>query len=220
MNKRSVHTPNRRRRHRDADRMLLVEAAERIFSQRGYHSASIRHVAQDAGFSVGGVYQFFKSKDELYLAVIDEQWAHFFEAIDPAFQASGFKQQIEALTTAWLSCFETRRAFFQIYLSDRVRFSGAFRDRVAKTVCRNQTELRKRIEQLMQSAIEAGALRFSDACFVASAFIGVLHDQVFEALAANRTPARPEDVVALFLQGAAMPDLPARRARSRERPRE
>ena len=50
-------------RHREADLAGLLEAAERVFSERGYH-ASIRDIASEAGFSIGGVYQFFTSKDD------------------------------------------------------------------------------------------------------------------------------------------------------------
>ena len=54
----------------------------KVFSEKGYHATSIRDIAREAGFSVGGVYQFFTSKDELYLRVVESQWEFFFGLLD------------------------------------------------------------------------------------------------------------------------------------------
>jgi len=62
---------DRRSRHRASDRDLLLQTADRVFSQRGYNATSMRDRARAAGFSIGGVYQCFGTKDDLYLAIID-----------------------------------------------------------------------------------------------------------------------------------------------------
>lgn len=45
----------------------------RVFAEHGYAQANMRTIAQAAGISVGGVYLYFKSKEELYLTLM-EQW--------------------------------------------------------------------------------------------------------------------------------------------------
>lgn len=206
MNTRSESPLARRARHHHTDRSLLLEAAEKIFSQRGYYATSIRHIAREAGFSVGGVYQFFKSKDDLYLAVIEAQWTQFFQAIDPALKAKGFPTQIAALAEAWLAYFDSRRAFFQIYLSDRNRFAGTFRDRVARSVARKQARLRQRVERLMRQAAVRRHVRFADSRFLASVYIGMLHNCILDALSSSgRKTADATAVVSLFLHGAERP---------------
>jgi AcrR family transcriptional regulator len=52
-------------------RAELVEAARRVFLQRGYHGASLEAVAEAAGFSTGAVYSTFPGKADLFLAVLD-----------------------------------------------------------------------------------------------------------------------------------------------------
>ncbi len=203
MNRRSARPLARKIRHRHADRTLLLEAAEHIFSERGYYETSIRDIARGAGFSVGGVYQFFPSKDELYLAVIDAQWAEFFKAIEPALTSKGFTRQIAELTERWLAYFDARRAFFRIYLADRNRFAGTLRDRVSRTVTRNQRRLRLRVERLMIAGIRQRRVRFTDARLLTSAFIGMLHDSILDALSPEGgAMPQAEAFVAMFLHGA------------------
>jgi AcrR family transcriptional regulator len=61
-----------RPRREDVRRRLLY-AALAVFSERGYDRASLEQVAAVAGFSKGAVYSNFASKDELFLALMDQQ---------------------------------------------------------------------------------------------------------------------------------------------------
>ena len=53
-------------------RASLIEAATGVFAHRGYHGASLEDVAAEAGLSKGAVYYNFASKEELFLAILDE----------------------------------------------------------------------------------------------------------------------------------------------------
>jgi AcrR family transcriptional regulator len=65
-------TREERRAH---TRSCLMEAAGRIFSSRGLQQASIDEVAEEAGFTKGAFYANFASKEELFLAMLDERFA-------------------------------------------------------------------------------------------------------------------------------------------------
>jgi AcrR family transcriptional regulator len=194
----------RRLRHREADLAGLVQAAERVFSDRGYHATSIRDIAREAGFSVGGVYQFFASKDELYLRVIDEQWEHFFVLLNEAARAEGSHARLHALVEAMFTAFEQRRGFFKLFLSERARLSAAFTGAIAARVGEHTTRLRTHLVELMRAAVEEQILRPMPPEMLASAFMGMVHNCIFEAMASGASrPTRPtSEVLALFLHGA------------------
>ena len=61
------------RPRREDVRRRLLHAALAVFTERGYDGASLEHVAARAGFSKGAVYSNFASKDELFLALMDQQ---------------------------------------------------------------------------------------------------------------------------------------------------
>jgi len=61
------------RPRREDVRRRLLHAALAVFSERGYDRASLEQVAAVAGFSKGAVYSNFASKDELFLALMDQQ---------------------------------------------------------------------------------------------------------------------------------------------------
>jgi AcrR family transcriptional regulator len=61
--------PRQRRAHETVDRIL--DAAARIFDERGYRAATTNHVAERAGVSIGSLYQYFPNKDALLVALAE-----------------------------------------------------------------------------------------------------------------------------------------------------
>jgi AcrR family transcriptional regulator len=62
--------PTRRRLTAEERRTGILDAALAVFSQRGYHAASIDDIASEAGVSKALIYEHFASKQELYADLI------------------------------------------------------------------------------------------------------------------------------------------------------
>lgn len=56
-----------------ATRTELLDAARRVFVERGYHGASLDLVAGEAGYTKGAVYSAFGSKGRMFLAVYERE---------------------------------------------------------------------------------------------------------------------------------------------------
>ncbi len=65
-------------------RQNIIDAAQRVFLLHGYAGSTMRMIAEQAGISVGGIYLYFKNKEELCLLLIDERLKEFSEKIDIA----------------------------------------------------------------------------------------------------------------------------------------
>lgn len=57
--------------HEQEVRTRIVRAANDVFGSLGYHRATMRDVVAASGLSVGAIYTYFGSKDELFLACCD-----------------------------------------------------------------------------------------------------------------------------------------------------
>lgn len=58
--------------HREARREQILDAARRCFARNGFHATSMHDVIAEAGLSVGAVYRYFPSKNDLRTAVAEE----------------------------------------------------------------------------------------------------------------------------------------------------
>lgn len=75
---------SRREREMRMRRQEILNAALELFSQKGYHNVSIQEVAEKAEFAIGTLYKFFKTKEDLYKALIMDQADRFHEAVTKA----------------------------------------------------------------------------------------------------------------------------------------
>ncbi len=60
-------------------RIRIIGAAIAVFAERGYHRSTMQAVAERAGMSKGGVYEYFASKDELMLGAAETLLTKVFE---------------------------------------------------------------------------------------------------------------------------------------------
>ncbi|TMD92553.1 MAG: TetR/AcrR family transcriptional regulator [Chloroflexi bacterium] len=54
----------------DRRRTQILDAAARVFAERGYHRTTVRDIAREAGIADGTIYLYFSSKQELLLGLI------------------------------------------------------------------------------------------------------------------------------------------------------
>ncbi|MFN8598389.1 MAG: TetR/AcrR family transcriptional regulator [Anaerolineae bacterium] len=70
----------------DRTRAALIEAAYQLFNSKGYHATSMRDIATAAGLALGGIYNHFQSKEDIFAAMLLER--HPFLEILPELQAA------------------------------------------------------------------------------------------------------------------------------------
>lgn len=86
----------------------LVAAATERFGREGVDGASLRAIARDAGTNVGMLYYYFPTKDDLFLAVVEDVYAGLLADLEralapeqtPHARLQGLYRRIGALTEA------------------------------------------------------------------------------------------------------------------------
>jgi AcrR family transcriptional regulator len=63
-------------------RSSLLKAAAKVFCRHGLEGASIDEVSAEAGYTKGAFYANFKSKEELFLVMLDERFAEQLDRLD------------------------------------------------------------------------------------------------------------------------------------------
>jgi AcrR family transcriptional regulator len=74
-----------REQKRAANRQRLLDAALKVFSERGYHAATIEEIAAESGLSNGALYYNFRNKEDLFLALFDQRIQARIAAVERTF---------------------------------------------------------------------------------------------------------------------------------------
>lgn len=54
----------------------INEVAKKEFLEKGFQGASLRNIVKDAGVTTGAFYGYYKSKEELFEAIVDDKYQH------------------------------------------------------------------------------------------------------------------------------------------------
>ncbi|MDG2111985.1 MAG: TetR/AcrR family transcriptional regulator [Actinomycetota bacterium] len=96
-------------------REQLLDVAMTVFSEHGYHGASMNDVAAQAGVTKPVLYQHFPSKRELYLELIDGVSSQLAEGVTVAAAgATDGRSQAEAALTAYFRFVEENQRAFRL----------------------------------------------------------------------------------------------------------
>jgi AcrR family transcriptional regulator len=136
-------------------RARLMRSAATVAARRGLERASLDEVAKQAGFTKGAVYANFKSKEHLFVAMLDAHFAERLEELDrilsteadPDAQAreaaAGFIRALDA-APEWerlffeFAVYAARKEDFRAELVERYR---ALRARIAELLARRAERL-------------------------------------------------------------------------------
>jgi AcrR family transcriptional regulator len=141
-------TPGRRRA---MTRQHLLDAAAIVFARSGFHGSTLDAVASTAGFTKGAVYSNFRSKDDLFLALledrIDRQFAIVTDVLESApHDAAEQRPRIRELFRGdmfWDEDFNTLYLEFVLY----ARRNPEARGKLAASAARSRALVRELMER-------------------------------------------------------------------------
>ena len=107
------------RARKEMYRGLVLESAERVFAERGYHAARMQEVAAEAGIALGTLYSVFPGKEDIFHALNETRGEAFLARIEPALHED--RPAREAL---WHSV----RGFVEFVLANRDYFHVDLRE--------------------------------------------------------------------------------------------
>lgn len=133
-------------------RQLLLESAVEIFAKLGFHGASVDKIAENAGFSKGAVYAHFHSKEELFLAILEQQMKLHVDNIHQVIeQQHSFSHFIETMDEYFLSVRQENRTWNMLnmeFLLYAMR-EETVRHKWSNMIIESVEKISKAIEKLM-----------------------------------------------------------------------
>jgi AcrR family transcriptional regulator len=109
--------PNKHQLRAKQTRELLLNSAEIVFVRDGYLGAELGEIATMAGRSKGAIYGHFKSKEDLYFALLEERISRYRRRVEAVLV--GCKSQVEisrALTDHFFSAVKKDKAWCRLLL--------------------------------------------------------------------------------------------------------
>lgn len=214
----NIEPPLRRRDEaRALFRNAILDAAEAVFAERGFHGARIQDIAERARIAVGTVYNHFEDKDDVLGALLEQRSEEMISQLHPVRDDRGpFDIRLRARVARVLAYVQAHRAFFAI-ANEQGLFAGTVAPgaRATHKRLRHVEKLRAVFDALVEEGISSGDLEPLPGDTLVRFFGGTVRAFVLSSIV-GRTADVDEDastLVDLFLHGA------ARRRKPRDRPK-
>ncbi|MGV9670232.1 TetR family transcriptional regulator [Gordonia sp. NPDC003504] len=138
----------------DLDLDPVLSAAVEVFTETGYHGATMRLVANAAGISVAGIYHHHRSKQQMLVAlcdltIADITWRMAAASDETDSPVEGFAKMVEALAL----CHTHRRDLAFIVATEMRSLEEPDRSRIAD----NRRRIQQRLDHAAARAVATGA---------------------------------------------------------------
>ena len=187
----------------EVTRLAIEDAAIELFMEHGYHATSMRQIAEHADLALGGIYNHFKSKDEIFEAIIVDK--HPYKKILPLIlEAEGESMEEFLGNAARVSIKEltSQPYYVKLMLIEIAEFNGAHGAILIKEIAPKLLPVFERIIKTRKD------LRVSNPALLMRSFIGmVLSYMITDMLISNSMlnklmPKNPIDAyVDIYMHG-------------------
>ncbi|BCY07886.1 TetR/AcrR family transcriptional regulator [Actinoplanes sp. L3-i22] len=169
--------------HLAARRQQIVDAAVRCFVRNGFHQTSMQDVIKEADLSVGAFYRYFKSKNELIMAITNAKIGEVtgildnLLALDPMPPLPVFLDEVIGQVETTLTAGQT------VVIAVQVWGEATFDDEIAAVVRDVYSRIRERMVRAAERAKAAGQLPpEADAFGVGAAIFGLVQGYILQRI--------------------------------------
>src|SRR5579863_1689681 len=125
--------------HHAAVKKNIIDCARKLFNRHGFESVSLNQIMAGAGLTHGGFYSYFKSKSDLYAAVLgcfftDPEWKSCWEGVHVDLSSSDVGPQIVRAYLSRQHFEDVENSCPMVALPTDVARSGASARRAFETV--------------------------------------------------------------------------------------
>jgi len=176
----------------NAKQRQIVDGARRIFLARGFDAASMADIAKEAGVSKGTLYVYFKNKEELFGAIVQQECCHHAEG---AFQLDPDDHDVETVLTR--IGFSFLHFLCSLNKASSLRIVIAIADRmpeIGKAFYETGPMVGiRRVQAYLEAQVKAGILDIEDCEIAAAQFLDSCQSTLFKPVLFNFGPPPSED---------------------------
>ncbi|WP_408008659.1 TetR/AcrR family transcriptional regulator [Pseudalkalibacillus sp. A8] len=137
----------------------MVKAAVTLFKEKGFHRTTTREIAKAAGFSIGTLYEYIRSKEDVLYLVCDSIYDEVRSRLQSeiVMDQPGINRLKEAIAAYFKVMDEMQDEVLVMYQEAK-----SLSDEALPYVLRKEIEMTAIFERLIQRSVEAGNLFLSE----------------------------------------------------------
>ena len=176
----SDKTLSRREREKLAHRQDIIDAATSVFAKKGFHSATLDEIAQEAEFSKGTLYLYFSSKEDLLFNILKEKFEPLKEKMKTVFtQKMSFREELREMLHTLAEMAFKEKELFSLLVSQQITCFKTLSEEKATEILSEHAKSDALFMERIQHAIDSGELKDFDPRAIYGMIHGASEDMMF-----------------------------------------
>lgn len=163
----------------DERRQEILEAAIKLFSEKGYDKTSISDIAAYLKISQGLCYRYFKSKEEIFEKALDEYANSIADGMIKIISSPELSIEDKLARKAKFHSLEKKSSYYDIFHGENAK---PLHDRLSMSICRKVFPY---VQAEIEKEVKSGRLKVKDPAMLASCCVygqfGILFDENTDA---------------------------------------
>lgn len=152
-------------------KLLAIEAAAKVFADKGFHGATTQDIARAMGIQQGSLYYYFKSKEQALQEVCEYGFDVYVERMKKiCAKDQPFEAKIMSIITSHLTSYSQNDSAMKVHNEQRLYLPVERRTRIKEL----GSSYRQLLESTLRGAVSNGLVRSDiDTHFIAYSIIGI-----------------------------------------------
>jgi len=170
----------RKEREKLLHRQEILEAALRLFSNKGFHNVSMQDIANESELGVGTLYNFFNSKEQLFIELMKAGIERIGQLVIPILESKqDEKEKLSEFIRVHVDMIEGNVEFIKLYISQYGMSTSA--NPMLKDISNLKTTVAAKLESVIKAGIQKQIFRRVDPEIVALSLRATLEAFDFES---------------------------------------
>ncbi|MGD9380155.1 MAG: TetR/AcrR family transcriptional regulator [candidate division WOR-3 bacterium] len=180
----------------------ITKHALKIFSQKGFFRTTIDDIAQATGVAKGTIYLYFKDKQDLYIATIDEYFSQAIATLT-AIQAKSItpSEKMEEIAVNFVDYIKQLKTSHMLFTFENINLKGKTLKQMHTVIEPQIHRMIEIISNIIRNGIRNNEFRKVDPKIAAFYFISTIRTIFLSDFYTSDVPFRTESVLKLFFEG-------------------
>jgi AcrR family transcriptional regulator len=180
----------------------ITKHALKIFSQKGFFRTTIDDIAQATGVAKGTIYLYFKDKQDLYIATIDEYFSQAIATLT-AIQAKSItpSEKMEEIAVGFVDYIKQLKTSHMLFTFENINLKGKTLKQMHTVIEPQIHRMIEIISNIIRNGIRNNEFRKVDPKIAAFYFISTIRTIFLSDFYTSDVPFRTESVLKLFFEG-------------------
>jgi AcrR family transcriptional regulator len=183
-------------------REKIIKNALKIFAQKGFFRTAMDDIAQATGVAKGTVYLYFKDKQDLYIATIDEHFNRALEtlsAIEAKTTPPG--EKMEEIAVNFIEYIKHLKTTYMLFTFENINLKGKTLKQMHTVIEPKIQAMIEIISKIIRSGIHSNEFRKVDPKVAAFYFISTIRAIFLSDFYMSDVSFKTDTVLKLFFEG-------------------